>query len=176
MLRPGVATRHRSELRPGLPAEESVPMRGVPPDWVQRVKFFIGCGTDTSSAKRLVIASAAVYMPLEPGVTFCYVMPASASETLPRTACACACNAPLKVCLLSARACGMSRRRRKRACSEVRVSAPVALAEDLPSWMLGCRPTGHQAIRQSWSASASSSSTRCPLSKSQPAMSITASW
>ena len=59
----------------GLPSEESVPMRGVPPGWVQRVKFFIGCGTNTSSAKRLVIASAAVYMPLEPGGTFCYVMP-----------------------------------------------------------------------------------------------------
>ena len=60
----------------GLPAEESVPMRGVPPGWFQRVTFYIGCGTNTSSAKKLVVASAAVYMPLEPGVPLCYVMPA----------------------------------------------------------------------------------------------------
>ena len=109
-------------------------MRGVPAGWVQRAKFFIGCGTNTASAKRLVFASAAVYMPLEPGVTFCYVMPPGACETLTRTACA--CNAPLQ-CLLSARACVMCHRRRKRACAEARGSTPVSLAEDLPSWILG---------------------------------------
>jgi hypothetical protein len=110
-------------------------MRGVPAGWVQRAKFFIGCGTNTASAKRLVFASAAVYMPLEPGGTFCCVMPPGACETLTRTACA--CNAPLQVCLLSARACVMRHRRRKRACAEARGSTPASWAEDLPSWMLG---------------------------------------
>jgi hypothetical protein len=33
----------------GVPSEESVPMRGVPPGWFQRVTFYIGCGTNTSS-------------------------------------------------------------------------------------------------------------------------------
>ena len=75
----------------GLPAEESDSMRGVPPVWVPRVKFFLACGPNTSSAKRLVFASAAVYMPLDPGVTFYYVMPPGACETLTRTACACHC-------------------------------------------------------------------------------------
>ena len=59
-------------------------MRGVPPGWVQRAKFFIGCGTNTSSAKRLVFASAAIFMPVVPGVKFGYVMPAGACETLTR--------------------------------------------------------------------------------------------
>ena len=44
----------------------------------------------------------------------------------------------------------MCRRRRKGACPEVRGSAPVALAEDLPSWMLGVSdgwPSDHPAER-----------------------------
>ncbi len=44
----------------GLPSEESDPMR-VPPGWVPRLKLSLGCGTNTSSAKRLVFASAAIF-------------------------------------------------------------------------------------------------------------------
>ncbi len=87
-----------------------------------------------------------------------YVMPAGASKALTRTACARVSRARAICALVSlpvrapvrARACAMSRRRRKRACAEVRGSAPVALAEDLPSWMLGVSdgwPSDHPAER-----------------------------
>ena len=59
----------------GLPSEESDSNRGVPPGWVQRANFFVAFGTNASIARKLVIASAAVSMPVVPGVAFCYVMP-----------------------------------------------------------------------------------------------------
>jgi hypothetical protein len=48
----------------GLPYEESDSNCDVPPGWVPRVTFFLGCGTNTSRAKRLVFAAAAVFMPV----------------------------------------------------------------------------------------------------------------
>jgi hypothetical protein len=47
----------------GRPSEKSDSNRDVP---VPRVTFYVAFGTNTSSAKRLVFASAAVYMPLVP--------------------------------------------------------------------------------------------------------------
>ena len=75
----------------GLPAEESDSNCGVPPGWSPRVSFFLGGGTNTSSAKRVVIGSATVFMPVAPDLKFGYVMPPGARETLTRTACACQC-------------------------------------------------------------------------------------
>ena len=75
-----------------------------------------------------------------------------ACETLTRTACA--CNAPLKVCLLSARACVMCRRRRKRACAAARGSTPdfvggrPVLVDARRVGRLVIRPPGEAGRRQ----------------------------
>ena len=82
--------------------EESDSNRDVPPGWVPRVKFFLACGTNTSSAKRLVFAAAAVFMPLEPR------MPAGACETLTRTA------VRARLALVCMRPCKSARRMRVR--------------------------------------------------------------
>ena len=50
--------------------------------WVPRLQLSLGA--NTPSAKRLVFASAAIFMPVVPGVKFGYVMPAGACETLTR--------------------------------------------------------------------------------------------
>jgi hypothetical protein len=54
----------------GLPAEESDSNCDVPPGWSPRVRFFLGGGTNTSSAKRVVIGSATVFMPVAPDLKF----------------------------------------------------------------------------------------------------------
>ena len=59
-----------------VPSEESDSNRDVPPGWVQRVMLYVAFGTNASIARVLVIASAAVFMPVVPGAKFGYVMPA----------------------------------------------------------------------------------------------------
>jgi hypothetical protein len=117
-----------------VPSEESDSNRDVPPGWVRRVMLYVAFDTNASIARKLVIASAAVSMPVVPGAKFGYVMPAGACETLTLTACARVSMRPRKS------ACGV---RVRITCAggggNVRVqrSAPVALAGALPSWMLG---------------------------------------
>ena len=58
-----------------------------------RSALSLGCGPNTSCARKLLIASAAVFMPVVPGVTFGYVR---AYGMHPRkSACECACVCPV---------------------------------------------------------------------------------
>jgi hypothetical protein len=82
----------------GLPAEESDSNCDVPPGWSPRVIFFLGGGTNTSSAKRV---GCCLHAGVAPDLKSGYVMPPGARETLTRTACArvsraCACPRPRK--------------------------------------------------------------------------------
>ena len=70
----------------GLPSEESDPMC-VPLEWIPRFTLSLGCGTSTSSAKRLAFASAAVFMPVV-SARVCIRSRKSACE------CACVCYVP----------------------------------------------------------------------------------
>ena len=68
----------------------------VQPGWVPRHELLLGCGTNTSSARKLAFASAAVLTQVVPGKKFGCVISARACKTLTRTACApvsraCAC-------------------------------------------------------------------------------------
>ena len=49
-----------------------------PSGWVPRLKFFVTCCTNTSSASSTILAVAEVFMPIKPGERLCYVMPAGA--------------------------------------------------------------------------------------------------
>jgi hypothetical protein len=147
------------------PRRDRTRIATFPPGLFPRAKFFLGCGTNASSAKTLVLTSAAVFMPVVPDVNFCYVMPAGACKTLTRpNARASRARVPCAIASLpvSARACVMCRRRQKRACAEVRGSAAwvggcPALLDARRVGRLATRPRGGARQRQ-----AAPRGLRCP--------------